>query len=60
MKHTLILLFASALLHPQVSGIVIDAETTQPLASVNITSKENGTATDENGRFFWMYQLESN
>ncbi|MDP6500533.1 MAG: TonB-dependent receptor [Candidatus Marinimicrobia bacterium] len=52
MKHTLILLFASALLHPQVSGIVIDAETTQPLASVNITSKENGTATDENGRFF--------
>ena len=49
MKHTLILLFASALLHPQVSGVVIDVETTQPLVSVNITSKESGTATDENG-----------
>ncbi|MDP5957974.1 MAG: TonB-dependent receptor plug domain-containing protein, partial [Candidatus Marinimicrobia bacterium] len=51
MKHTLILLFASALLHPQVSGVVIDVETTQPLASVNITTKESGTATDDNGRF---------
>ena len=51
MKHTLILLFASALLHPQVSGVVIDVETTQPLVSVNITSKESGTATDDNGRY---------
>ena len=51
MKQLILLLFPLYFLYPQITGIVIDARTDNPLSGVNITSGETGTASDYKGRF---------
>ena len=59
MKHTLIILFTATLLYPQISGKVIDAETGEPIPSVNIIAGEEGTVTDERGQFVLNAEIGS-
>ena len=49
MNNTLIILLISTCLYPQISGTVIDYVSNQPLAGVNITGGNTGTAANENG-----------
>ena len=51
MKRTLIFILTVVWLYPQISGSIVDAETNQPLAGVNITGGNTGTASDNNGQF---------
>ncbi|HIA22870.1 MAG TPA: hypothetical protein EYN76_00290, partial [Candidatus Marinimicrobia bacterium] len=51
MHLTLLILLTATSLYSQISGSVVDAETNQPIAGVNITSGNTGTAADNEGRF---------
>jgi len=54
MKHikTLALfLFTSVYLYPQINGVVIDDDTEEPLVGVNITGKNIGTSSNNDGQF---------
>ena len=45
------LVLLDTLLFSQISGIVIDGKTSQPIKGVNIAADEKGTSTDLNGEF---------
>ena len=45
------LVLLDTLLFSQISGIVIDSKSSQPIKGVNITADEKGTSTDLNGKF---------
>ena len=45
------LVLLDTLLFSQISGIVIDSKSSQPIKGVNITADEKGTSTDLNGEF---------
>ncbi len=51
MKQTLIILLTASFLYPQINGTVMDVETGEPIAGVNITGGKTGAATDEYGQF---------
>jgi len=56
MKQLIFFLFSLYCLYPQITGTVIDTETSKPLSGVNITSGELGTASDNEGRFKLIVQ----
>ena len=58
MKQLILLLIPFFCLYPQITGTVIDAETSKPLQGVNITSGEIGTASNNEGRFKLNVQPE--
>ena len=58
MKQLILFLIPLFCLYPQITGTVIDAETSKPLSGVNITSGEIGTASDNEGRFTLNVQPE--
>ena len=45
------LVLLDTLLFSQISGIVIDSKTSQPIKGVNITADGKGISTDLNGEF---------
>ena len=51
MHLTLLILLTATSLYSQISGSVVDAKTNQPIAGVNITGGNTGTAADNEGRF---------
>ena len=51
MHLTLFILLIATSLYSQISGLVVDAKTNQPIAGVNITGGNTGTAADNEGRF---------
>jgi outer membrane receptor protein involved in Fe transport len=59
MKHTLIILFTATLLYPQIEGIIVDAETGDPIPGVNIMSGETGAVSDNRGRFIIHAEKDS-
>ncbi len=55
-----ILVFTAAALAVEIRGVVIDQETEEPLAGVNVYIKGQpiGTATDDDGYFFFDYETD--
>ena len=51
MHLTLLILITATSLYSQISGSVVNAKTNQPIAGVNITGGNMGTAADNEGRF---------
>ena len=58
MNQLILLLIPFFCLYPQITGTVIDAETSKPLQGVNIISREIGTASNNEGRFKLNVQPE--
>ena len=51
MKYPLYLFFLSSMLLGQVTGVVISQDTSEPLQGVNITFMDNGTTSNDRGKF---------